>query len=120
MLITGRYPRVPSDMVKPYVIPEEGAQTDIHRIPPPQVEQLIRSHDARIPRCTVPVRPGRKGVVLSIDPYSDDKLYELDDIEDSIAKTIVLESERRRAKEEQQEKGYYTGKGDRGCSSIYS
>ena len=103
MLITGRYPGVPSDMVKPYVIPEEGAEADIHRVPPPQVEQLIRSHNARIPRCTAPVRPGRKGVVLSIDPYSDDELYELDDIEDSIAKTIVLESERRCAKEEQQE-----------------
>ena len=104
MLITGRYPGVPSDMIKPYAIPEEGTQADIHRIPPPQVEQLIRSHDARIPRRSAPVRPGRKGVVLSIDPYSDDELYELDDIEDSIAKTIVLESERRRAKEEQQEK----------------
>ena len=68
MLITGRYPGVPSDMVKPYVVPEEGAQADIHRIPPPQVEQLIRSHDARIPRRTAPVRPGWKGVVLSIDP----------------------------------------------------
>ena len=104
MLITGRYPGVPSDMIKPYAIPEEGMQADIHRIPPPQVEQLIRSHDARIPRRSAPVRPGQKGVVLSIDPYSDDELYELDDIEDSIAKTIVLESERRCAKEEQQEK----------------
>ena len=68
------------------------------------MDQLIRSHDARIPRRSAPVRPGRKGVVLSIDPYSDDELYELDNIEDSIAKTIVLESERRHAKEELQEK----------------
>ena len=58
MLITSRYPGVPSDIVKPYVVPEEGAQADIHRIPPPQVEQFIRSHDARIPRRTAPVRPG--------------------------------------------------------------
>ena len=104
MLITGRYPGVPSEMVKPYVIPEEGARADIHRIPPPQVEQLIRSHDARIPRRSAPIRPRRKGVVLSIHPYSNDELYELDNIEDSIAKTIVLESERRHAKEEPQEK----------------
>ena len=104
MLITSRFPSVPSDMVKPYVIPKEGAQADIHRIPPPQVEQLIRSHDARIPRRTVHVHPGRKGVVLSIDPYSDDELYELDNIEDSITKMIVLELEKRCAKEEQQEK----------------
>ena len=105
MLVTGRYPGVPSDVVKPYVIPEEGAQADIHRIPPPQVDQLIRSHDAKIPRRSVPIRPGRKGVVLSIDPYSDDELYELDNIEDSIVKTIVLESEKRRTKEEPQEEG---------------
>ena len=72
--------------------------------PLPRWNSLIRSHDARILRCTAPVWPGQKGVVLSIDPYSDDELYELDNIEDSIAKTIVLESERRCAKEEQQEK----------------
>ena len=40
MLITGRYPGVPSDMIKPYAIPEEGTQADIHRIPPPQVSTV--------------------------------------------------------------------------------
>ena len=103
MLVTGRFPGVPSDMVKPYVIPEEGAQVDIHWIPPPQVEQIIRSHDARIPRRSVKVRPGRQGVVLSIDPYSDDELYELD-IEDTITKTVVLESEKKHKQSKRQKK----------------
>ena len=36
------------------------------------------------------VRPGRRGITLSIDPNSDDEIYEINDIDDSLTDVIKL------------------------------
>ena len=78
-------------MIKPYVIEEEGKKADIlTRLPPAQIDSLIQEHDRKIPRRDVVVRPGRRGITMSIDPNSDDKIYEISAIEDSLEDVIKL------------------------------
>ena len=56
--VTGRYPGVPSELAKQYVIPEEGQRADLlKRIPPIQVEHFLQEHDKKIPRRDVVLRP---------------------------------------------------------------
>ena len=93
--VTGRYPGVPSELVKPYVIEEEGKKADIlTRLPPAQIDSLIQEHDRKIPRRDVVVRPGRRGITMSIDPNSNDELYEINTLEDSIGTVIKLTKEK--------------------------
>ena len=57
--VTGRYPGVPSELVKPYVIEEEGKKADIlTHLPPAQIDSLIQEHDRKVPHRDVVVRPG--------------------------------------------------------------
>ena len=89
--VTGRYPGVPSELAKPYVIPEEGEKADLLEcIPPIQIEHFLQAHDEKIPQREVIVRPGRKGISMSIDPNSDDEIYEVNQLEDSIQTVIKL------------------------------
>ena len=89
--VTGRYPGVPSELIKPYVIEEEGKKADIlTRLPPAQIDSLIQEHDRKIPCRDVVVRPGRRGITMSIDPNSDDEIYEISAIEDSLEDVIKL------------------------------
>ena len=89
--VTGRYPGVPSELVKPYVIEEEGKKADIlTRLPPAQIDSLIQEHDRKIPRRDVVVCPGRRGITMSIDPNSDDEIYKINTLEDSIGTVIKL------------------------------
>ena len=89
--VTGRFPGVPSELAKPYVIEETGDKADLlTRMPPAQIDSLIQEHDRAIPRRDVVVRPGRKGITLSIDPNSDDEIYEINDIDDSLTDVIKL------------------------------
>ena len=77
-------------MIKPYVI-EEGKKADIlTRLPPAQIDSLIQEHDRKIPRRDVVVRPGRRGITMSIDPNSDDEIYEISAIKDSLEDVIKL------------------------------
>ena len=93
--VTGRYPGVPSELVKPYVIEEEGKKADIlTRLPPAQIDSLIQEHDRKIPHRDVVVRPGRRGITMSIDPNSDDELYEINTLEGSIGTVIKLTKEK--------------------------
>ena len=93
--VTGRYPGVPSELVKPYVIEEEGKKADIlTHLPPAQIDSLIQEHDRKIPRRDVVVRLGRRGITMSIDPNSDDELYEINTLEDSIGTVIKLTKEK--------------------------
>ena len=48
-----------------------------------KAETLITEHDRRIPRRQAVVRHGRRGVTMSIDPYNDVEIYEVD-IEDTL------------------------------------
>ena len=50
----------------------------------------MQEHDKKIPRRDVVLRPGRKGITLSIDPNSDDELYEVNELEDKIETVIRL------------------------------
>ena len=51
------------------------------------------------------VRPGRKGISMSIDPYDDVELHEMDQIEDKIVEMIVLmDKETKKEKETGSEK----------------
>ena len=89
--VTGRYPGVPSELIKPYVIEEEGKKADIlTRLPPAQIDSLIQEHDRKIPRRDVVVHPGRRGITMSIDPNSDDEVYEINEIDDSLTDVIKL------------------------------
>ena len=89
--VTGRYPGVPSELAKPYVIPEQGNKADLlTRMPPIQVERFMQEHDQRIPRREVVIRQGRKGISLSIDPNSDNEVYENNEMEDSLETVIRL------------------------------
>ena len=93
--VTGRYPGVPSELVKPYVIEEEGKKADIlTHLPPAQIDSLIQEHDRKIPRRDVVVCPGRRGITMSIDPNSDDELYEINTLDDSIGTVIKLTKEK--------------------------
>ena len=89
--VTGRFPGVPSELAKPYVIEETGSKADLLTgMPPAQIDSLIQEHDQAIPRRDVVVRPGRRGITLSIDPNSDDEIYEINDINDSLTDVIKL------------------------------
>ena len=89
--VTGHFPGVPSELAKPYVIEEEGKKADIlTRLPPAQIDSLIQEHDRKIPRRDVVVRPGRRGITMSIDPNSDDEVYEINEIDDSLTDVIKL------------------------------
>ena len=49
--ITGRYPGVPSELVKPYVVEEKGKKADLLiRLPPAEIDSLIQEHDRKISR----------------------------------------------------------------------
>ena len=89
--VTGRFPGVPSELAKPYVIEETGNKADLlTRMLPAQIDSLIQEHDQAIPRRDVVVRPGRRGITLSIDPNSDDEIYEINNIDDSLTDVIKL------------------------------
>ena len=89
--VTGRFPGIPSDQVQEYIAEEQNLdKQDISRVPAEKIETLIREHDRRIPRRQAVVRPGRKGISMSINPYDDIELYEMDQIEDKIVEMIVL------------------------------
>ena len=63
-------------------------------MPPAQIDSLIQEHDRKIPRRDVVVRPGRRGITMSIDPNSDDELYKINTLEDSIRTVIKLTKEK--------------------------
>ena len=89
--VTGRFPGIPSELAKPYVIEETGDKADLlTRMPPAQIDSLIQEHDRAIPRRDIVVRPGRRGITMSIDPNSDDEIYEISAIEDSLEDVIKL------------------------------
>ena len=89
--VTGRFPGVPSELAKPYVIEEVGKKADLlTKMPPAKIDDFIQEHDRAIPRRDVVVRPGRKGKTLSIDPNSDDEIYKINDINDSLTDVIKL------------------------------
>ena len=89
--VTGRFPGIPSELAKPYVIEEVGKKVDLlARMPPAKINDFIQEHDRAIPRRDVVVQPGRRGITLSIDPNSDDEIYEISAIEDSLTDVIKL------------------------------
>ena len=89
--VTGQFPGIPSNQVQKYVAEEQNLdKQDISRVPTKKIETLIQEHDRRIPRRQAVVRPGRKGISMSIDPYDDIELYEVDQIEDKFVEMIVL------------------------------
>ena len=89
--VTGHFPGVPSKLAKPYVIEETGKKADLlTRMHPAKISDFIQEHNWAIPRRDVVIRPGRKGITMSIDPNSDDKIYEINAIEDSLEDVIRL------------------------------
>ena len=93
--VTGRFPGIPSELAKPYVIEETGNKADLlNRMPPTQIDSLIQEHDRKIPRRDAVIRPGRKGITMSIDPNSDDEVYEINTLDDSLKTVIKLTKEK--------------------------
>ena len=89
--VTGRFPGIPSELAKPYVIEETGNKADLlTRMLPAQIDSLIQEHDRAIPRRDIVVQPGKRGITMSIDPNSDDKIYEISAIKDSLEDVIKL------------------------------
>ena len=87
--IKGRFPGIPSDVAEKHVETEEPEKKDINQIKEEEVQQMIIEHDWRIPRRQTVVRPGQKGVTMSIDLYDDVEIYKVD-IEDKIVEVITL------------------------------
>ena len=89
--VTKHFQGVPSKLAKPYVIEETGKKADLlTRMPLAKISDFIQEHNRAIPRRDVVIRPGRKGITMSIDPNSDDKIYEINAIEDSLEDIIRL------------------------------
>ena len=87
--VKGRFPGIPSDIVEEHAEVEEPEKQDISKVKEEEVQQMIIGHDQQIPRRQAVIRPGRKGVTMSIDPYNDVEIYEVD-IEDKIVEVITL------------------------------
>ena len=80
---------MPTAEIKKYVVPEEGQRADLH-LPLPVVEQMLETHDAKIPMRYVNPTPGRRGVTLFIDPELDhDELFE-EDLEGNLIQRVIL------------------------------
>ena len=93
--VTGQYPGVPSELIKPYVTEKEGKKADLlTQLPSAEIDSLIQEHDRRIPRRDVVVHPRQRGIMMSIDPNSDDKIYEINALEDSLEMVIKLTREK--------------------------
>ena len=57
--VIGRYPGVPSELVKLYAIEEEGKKADLlTRLPPAEIDSLIQEHDRKIPHRDVVICTG--------------------------------------------------------------
>ena len=93
--VMGCFPGVPSELAKPYVVEETGNKADLlTRMLPTQIDSLIQEHDRKIPRRDAVIRPGRKGIMMSIDPNSDDEVYEINMLDDSLKTVIKLTKEK--------------------------
>ena len=87
--IKGRFPGIPSDIAEQHVEVEELEKQDIDKVKGEDVQRLITEHDRRIPQRQAVIRPGQRGVTMSIDPYNDVEIYEVD-IKDKIVEVITL------------------------------
>ena len=87
--VKGRFPGIPSDIVEEHAEVEEPEKQDIRKVKEEDVQQMIIEHDQQIPRQQAVIRPGRRGVTMSIDSYNDVEIYEVD-IEDKIVEVITL------------------------------
>ena len=87
--ISGGYPGIPSDIVEWHAEMETPEKQDLHKIKAERVDTLITEHDRRIPQRQAIVRPGQRGITMSIDPYEDVEVYKVD-IEDKIVEVITL------------------------------
>ena len=87
--VKGRFPGIPSDIVEEHAEVEEPEKQDICKAKEEDVQQMIIEHDQQIPRWQAVVRPGQRGVTMSINPYNDVEIYEVD-IEDKIIEVITL------------------------------
>ena len=83
--VTGCFPGVPSELAKPYVVEKTGNKADLlTQMPPAQIDSLIQEHDRKIPHRDAIICPGRKGIMMSIDPNSNDEVYEKNTLDDSL------------------------------------
>ena len=87
--VKGRFPGIPSDIVEEHAEVEKHEKQDIGKIKEVDVQQMIIEHDRKIPRQQAVIRPGQRGVTMSIDPYNDVEIYEVD-IEDKIVEVITV------------------------------
>ena len=87
--IKGRFPGIPSNIAEQHTEVKETEKQDIGKVKEENVQQMIIEHNRKIPRQQAVIRPGRKGVTMSIDPYNDVEIYKVD-IEDKIVEVITL------------------------------
>ena len=83
-------PQGPSNIIKVTTKRGKVIVDLLTRMPPAKISDFIQEHDRAIPRRDVVVQPGRKGIALLIDPNSDDEIYEINTIEDSLKDVIKL------------------------------
>ena len=87
--LKGRFPGIPSDVAEQHVEVEELEKQDIDKVKGEDIQQLITEYDRCIPRRQAVIRPGQRGVTMSIDLYNDVEIYEVD-IKDKIVEVITL------------------------------
>ena len=97
--VKGRFPGIPSDIAEQHAEVEELEKQDIDKVKKEDVQRMIIEHDRRIIRWQAVVRPGRRGISMSIEPYDDVEIYEID-IEDKIIEVITLTDTSKRKTEE--------------------
>ena len=68
--VKDRYPGIPTDVTEMLSYPQEGEKQDIEWITKEEIIE-IEKHHAVLPRSRVNIKPGKKIVVLCIDPDSD-------------------------------------------------
>ena len=68
--VKDRYPGIPTDVMEMWSHPQEGEIQDIDCITEEEIIEIEKCH-AVVPRRRVNIRPGKKMVVLCIDPDSD-------------------------------------------------
>ena len=71
--VKDRYPGIPTDVTEMLSHPQEGAKQDINHMTEEEIIE-IEKHHAVVPRRRVNIRPGKKMVVLCIDPDSDSNI----------------------------------------------
>ena len=100
--VKDRYPGIPTDVAEMLSHPQEGEKQDIDHITEEEIIK-IEKHHAVVPRRRVNIRPGKKMVVLCIDPDSDSDIAIEEGETDFKTRFLIVKKEKREHESEGEE-----------------